>query len=127
MIMSPEPKMGVATFIRMIEKAVTASKEQKIALYSLNPPIKDHDGKKHRYVIVSSIVAYFTGPETYIFPATKSGEITSWGELPGSMQGTMEAKDALECAGYTVQNGIERARKIIKEKKNERRKPSRNA
>lgn len=41
--------------------------------------------------------------ETYIFGATEDGEVADWGELPGSLKGTLDHADALREAGYEVQ------------------------
>ena len=54
------------------------------------------------HVIVSAVVAMFSGPETYIFPANDKGEITDWGELDGSFKGDLDHAQALRNAGYEV-------------------------
>lgn len=72
-------------------------------LYELSEPIVDYDEGKHSHVIVSAVVAMYSGPETYIFPATADGEIVSWGELDGSFRGALDHNQALENAGYSVQ------------------------
>jgi len=73
------------------------------ALYSLTPPLKDFDGKtEHKHVVVSSTNAMLSGPETYIFPANESGEVSDWGELPGSQKGTLDHEKALRDAGYAI-------------------------
>lgn len=74
----------------------------RAALYRLSAPVEDEDGLPHEYVIVSAVMALFTGPETYIFPADAKGEVTSWGELPGSQRGFLDHELALEIAGYCV-------------------------
>lgn len=90
-------------------------------LYRLNPPMGVHDWKNDacdygncdgsgscslaEYVIVSATVVPFgSGPETYIFPATSGGEIDDWGELDGSMKGTLDHSEALAAAGYEVKS-----------------------
>ena len=76
-------------------------------LYRLDPPIvkeswyEDDPEERYEYVVVSAVVAY-SGPETYIFPADKDGNITDWGELDGSYRGGMDHEAALANAGYTV-------------------------
>ncbi|RII41909.1 hypothetical protein DWB68_10305 [Galactobacter valiniphilus] len=65
-------------------------------LYRMTPP---YHGNKH--VIVSAAVAY-GNPETYLFPADASGEVTDWTELPGSLKGHLDHTAALEAAGYQV-------------------------
>ena len=67
------------------------------ALYRMEPP---HDG--HPYCIVSAAHVPFSGPETYIFPATSAGEVADWGELDGSYKGGLDHAEALEGAGYTI-------------------------
>jgi hypothetical protein len=71
----------------------------KAALYFLDPPVDDD----MEYVVVSATVVPFgEGPETYIFPADSSGEITDWGELHGSYKGDLDHAKALRGAGYEV-------------------------
>lgn len=75
------------------------------ALYKLSKPVILNDEEKTSYVIVSSVYAPFTGPETYIFPADKDGEVLSWGELEGSFRGMSyrdDHEEALNNAGYKV-------------------------
>lgn len=36
---------------------------------------------KGNYFVVSSVYAMFSGMETMVFPATKEGEVSDWGEL----------------------------------------------
>lgn len=45
----------------------------------------------------------FSGPETYIFPADKTGEIVNWSELDGSFKGGLDHEQALVNAGFEVQ------------------------
>ena len=83
------------------------------ALYRLDPPLEHHEygdpePTKHSLVIASAITMDydFLEPdkrtETYLFPADAEGKVTSWGELPGSMKGTLSHADALREAGYEV-------------------------
>jgi len=67
------------------------------ALYRLSKPLEGH-----RHVIVSAVVAMFSGPETFIFPATKAGEVTNYGELEGSYRGGLDHRRAIEGAGYRL-------------------------
>lgn len=80
----------------------------KAALYKLDPPLalRDWDGEatgSTDYVIVSATVA-FSGPETYIFPASNAESVrpSDWGKLHGSYQGGLDHAEALEGAGYEV-------------------------
>lgn len=69
-------------------------------IYELDPPA---DGVKT--VVVSANTVMFSGPETYIFPAEKHGdvyEISDWGELDGSYRGGLDHEEALRGLGYTV-------------------------
>lgn len=73
------------------------------ALYKLDPPLLDDDGGTREFVVVSAAILPFSGEgETYIFPATPDGKVSDWGELPGSMRGTLDHADALEGAGYEI-------------------------
>ena len=74
--------------------------------YQVSPPVVDEDGNSHDYVIVSAVVAMFSGPETYIFPADESGKVVDWGELDGSYRGGLDHTAALAGAGYTVQEAV---------------------
>lgn len=78
------------------------------ALFKLSKPVTygyEDEAGKTSYVVVSSTFVPFTGPETYIFPADKDGEVLSWGELDGSFRGISDRDDheeALNNAGYDV-------------------------
>ena len=75
------------------------------SLYKLSDPVEygfDDHRNTTEFVIVSATVALYSGPETYIFPATESGEIADWGELEGSYRGGLCHETALEAAGFTV-------------------------
>jgi hypothetical protein len=76
------------------------------ALYRLSEPL---DGNE--YVVVSaatlqSLVSFeleaWQATETYIFGADRSGKVTDWGELDGSLKGTLDHAEALRSAGYEV-------------------------
>lgn len=66
-------------------------------LYRMSPPL---DG--HRYVVASAVDGPFSGPETYLFPADDTGEITDWLELSGSQKGLVDCDEAIRSAGYRV-------------------------
>ena len=72
------------------------------SLYACFPPMTEYNGKSYRYVVVSASSVMFSGPETYIFPADKTGEIVDWGELDGSYKGDLSHYEALMNAGYTI-------------------------
>ncbi|SER51203.1 MULTISPECIES: hypothetical protein [Pseudomonas] len=70
------------------------------ALYELSEPL---DG--HSLVVVSAIDYESHGwktLETYIFPASKDGEIIDYCELEGSIKGTASHAEALANAGYEI-------------------------
>lgn len=93
----------IAQQIKWVEKGLKGT----AALFKLTPPITsvswDDAVETHEYVIVSAVVAMFSGPETYIFPADAEGYVTNWAELPGSFQGALDIWQALRNAGYEPQ------------------------
>ena len=98
--------MKTATLIKNLGTSESGAKQ---SLYLMAPPIKeegywgDDATLLWNYVVVSSVRAFDTGRnETYIFPANEKGEIVSWGELDGSMRGTLSHAEALANAGYTI-------------------------
>jgi hypothetical protein len=72
------------------------------AVYELSEPIADFGGTKKSSHVVVSAVSVMGEPETYIFPCDADGNITSWGELPGSFKGGLDHAEALRGAGYEV-------------------------
>lgn len=82
------------------------------ALFKLSPPMEGHadwddNGNKtiptHEFVVLSATIAFDHGSaETFIFPADKKGKVTNWGELPGSMRGTLDHDYILWRKGYQV-------------------------
>ncbi len=91
-----------ATFIRFLDKFTGVAK-----LYRVSPKMAYEDGgevKKTSFVVASATVAMFSGPETYLFPSNKDGEIINWGELDGSYRGGLDHELALSNAGYSVKN-----------------------
>jgi len=62
----------------------------------------DPPAKTTNYVIVSAVVAMFSGAETYIFPSDENGNALDMIELEGSYRGGLSHKVALENAGYEV-------------------------
>ena len=96
--------MKTATEIKRIEGFTSDAR-----LYKLSEPIAydfDYDTENYKsstnFVIVSAAHVMFTGPETYIFPASEQGEVLSWSELDGSYRGGLDHERALEGAGYAV-------------------------
>jgi hypothetical protein len=93
--------MNTATLVR------TGLLKGNANLYRVDPPVTYEDYDKDaaattEYVIVSAAVVPYSGPETYIFPANASGEVTDWGELDGSYKGGLDHDEALRGAGYEV-------------------------
>jgi hypothetical protein len=85
-------KMKTATLIKKL-----TGFEGDSRLYKLSEPLENFE-----HVVVSAVYAMMSGPETYIFGANKKGEIQNWGELEGSFRGSLNHREALEGAGYTV-------------------------
>ena len=54
------------------------------------------------YVIVSAVMAPYSGPETYIFPADEDGRALSMLEMSGSFKGALDHAQALANAGYLI-------------------------
>lgn len=77
-------------------------------LFRLDPPMQykhwddDDETRTAEHVIVSAVVAPFTGPETYIFESDDEGRIEDYMELPGSLRGTLSHTEALSGAGYEI-------------------------
>lgn len=98
--------MSTATYVKTVGNQ---SYPGDARLYKLDPPYNGDDpytGESvfAEHVIVSAIPVsgFVRTPETYIFPATETGEVTDWGELPGSFQGDMDHERALTGLGYQI-------------------------
>ena len=92
--------MKTATFIMKME-----GWNGDARLYKVSPSVEygwDDDKDTTKFIIVSAVVAAFSGPETYIFPASKTGEIISWTEINGSQRGILDHEKALKDAGYKI-------------------------
>ena len=81
----------------------------RAALFRLSQPVAyDYDWDTEQYksetefVVVSATDVMFSGPETYIFPASEDGEIVNWSELDGSFKGALDHELALRNAGFEV-------------------------
>lgn len=64
-------------------------------LWQVVPPLENNS-----YVVVSAVIAMFSGPETYIFASNAEGKVNDWGELDGSFKGELNHEKALRMAGY---------------------------
>lgn len=83
------------------------------AVYELDPPVdyfEDWGSDKKSstaYVVVSAVPHVLTqGPETYIFPVEKTGDVftvVDYSELEGSFKGSMDHAKALEGLGYAIE------------------------
>lgn len=92
--------MKTATFVKKLVDGFTGDAK----LYKLSEPMEYgwDEKKKTDFVIVSATNVIFSGPETYIFPASEDGKIVDWGELDGSFQGGLDHERALAGAGYEI-------------------------
>lgn len=83
------------------------------SLYKLSKPVEygtvwDDDGNEAPegqtdHIVISATNVMFSGPETYIFAADKTGEVISWSEMPGSFKGGLDHNMALSRAGFELQ------------------------
>lgn len=71
-------------------------------LFELSSPVEYDEAEETKFVVVSAVIAMYSGAETYIFPANEEGEILDWGELDGSFRGGLDHEQALSNAGYEV-------------------------
>ena len=96
-----------AKFIKTLDDWRSSAK-----LFELSEPMEyelldSNERRKTSFVIVSAVIAMFTGAETYIFPATKDGEAINHLEMYGSFRGELDHIQALNNAGYTVEGEID--------------------
>lgn len=98
--------MKTATFVKDIRGF-----QGDARLYKLSEPLitenYDYDNDKQKtvgynYVVVSAAIVPYSGPETYIFGADKSGNVLSWTDLDGSFRGGLDHVRALHNAGYGI-------------------------
>lgn len=94
----------VATFLRQADGFMGDAR-----VFRLDPPFvyvqwgaDSGVMKDAEYVVVSGVVATFSGPETYIFQSDEDGDVTSWVELKGSFRGAIDHAEALRGMGYEV-------------------------
>jgi hypothetical protein len=83
--------------------------DRNMALYELSEPLeyKDDDengepAKTTRYVLVSAI-AFYPGPETYVFPCDEEGRVRDHIKIRGSYRGGTSHKQALAGLGYELE------------------------
>jgi len=80
--------------------------KSRAKLYRLDPPFvvekrheKDEYAGTFKFVIVSAVVALFTGAETLVFPATEDGEPIHMLDIAG-FRGTLSHSEVLAEMGY---------------------------
>ncbi len=66
-------------------------------LFRMAPPYCGYE-----YIVASASNVPFTGPEVYLFAADSTGEITEWGELPGSQRRTLDIEGVLRDLDYEI-------------------------
>ena len=90
--------MADKTFVKDVSDDFTGTAH----LYRLSEPIgydwdwekKEWEGKTE-YVVASATTVFYSGPETYLFPADENGKVLAWGELAGSFQGSLDCEKAI--------------------------------
>lgn len=88
-------KVKTAKYLRSLEGWPDAR------VYELSEP---YPGTDTNLVVVGTTDDMFSGPETYVFPATveslEKNTVSDWGELEGTFRGGRDHARAL--AGFTV-------------------------
>ncbi|HKX46998.1 MAG TPA: hypothetical protein VJP77_09875 [Planctomycetota bacterium] len=84
--------MRTATLLR---ERVSPSGARQLVV-RLSEPLEGHE-----HVVVCAVTVC-GDPEVFIFPADPAGVVTSWGELEGSLRGTLDHERALAAAGYVL-------------------------
>lgn len=87
-----------ATFVRDMPTIRTGATQK---LWKLTEPYTvrgwgDEPDQTTEYVITSAVNALFSGPETYVFPANKQGEVIDFCEIDGSFRGDLDHDRAIE-------------------------------
>jgi hypothetical protein len=72
------------------------------AHYRLSVPLGEYYGDQRFTDVVVSTACVGGRDETYIFGADADGNVTNWGELPGSVKDCTDHAEALAGAGYTI-------------------------
>lgn len=84
------------------EKLCMLRRYENAGLYQLSEPVPvDISNKMTEYVIISTILDGKIW-ETFIFPASKTGQIISWHEMEGSLKSLQKVQheDAIRAAGW---------------------------
>lgn len=106
--MSQDTSQQQGTAVQIAQGTSAAGARWKA--YRLSPPLEGNEHVRVSAVdlsetpFVSDIAVFLPGAgiETYIFPADERGEVTDWGELPGSYRGGLDHAKALAGAGYSI-------------------------
>ena len=104
-------RIATAHFVRHLS---TDADHVIAALYRLDPPMilmtPVWEGERYvereqtsEYVRVSASWVPYSGAETYIFLADDQGSVLNWSECDGSFRGRLDFIEALNNAGYEVQ------------------------
>ena len=90
-----------AFFIREVE-----GWRGRVNLYRLDPPLvrepqyeDDEYSGTFEYVLVSAVIAPFSGAETLVFPATEDGEAVHMLDIAG-LGGTLSHSEVIKDMGY---------------------------
>ncbi len=76
-------------------------------LYRLDPPLTYDAGLTTEYVIVSAVIAPFTGAETMLFASDAHG-VAGDSDVAGFTRGSLDHAAALKAAGYTIAQTAEK-------------------
>lgn len=78
--------------------------DQVLWKLSESVPSEWGDGPPTEFIVTSAIAAAFDhgGPECFIFPSDGSGNVTDWGEMPGSQRGTTDHETVIRAAGWGI-------------------------
>jgi len=93
---------GEAVNVTRVRELESSKSGARRVLWRCEPPFQcvGWDGELEpaeptEYVITSAVNAMFSGAETYIFAADAEGNVTDWGELPGSYRGGYDHEKAI--------------------------------
>ena len=98
-------KNKTATFIKKIEGWIADARLVHLSApvaYQIFNETGESEERTTDHVIVSAVNAFYSGDETYIFPADSDGEALNMCELEGSFKGYQDHAEALRRAGYVI-------------------------
>ena len=97
--------MATAVKTNNLGRGPVEGEEQTV--YRLEPPYQPERGAAVEYVLASAAMINYGGgkfyPETYLFHCDECGDVINWSELPGSLKGSLNAREALNGLGYEVE------------------------